>query len=149
LPHQLTAVEATVSAVGRARAALLLVEGAQPLPLISSLDGGRLVAYDPESNLADGCAATESSGFVDVDNAPPWDTWICYVRERDETGPWQPFDRYLVSWVPPQLLEHAERAIWINPEECILWLEDLDTRISRALQSCFSLSETLVEGDAG
>jgi hypothetical protein len=33
----------------------------------------------------------------------------------------------------PELLETSERGIWINPEECILWLEDLDTPFAKQL----------------
>lgn len=147
LPYEPAVVEAMVSAVVETRSALLLAEGARPARPATSLDGGRLLAYDPESNLSDGCAAAESGGFVDVDNAPPWDTWAYYVRERDRTATWHSFDRYLVSWVPPQLLERAERAIWANPEECILWLDDLESPTARVLQSCFGLTTPSDGGD--
>lgn len=149
LPYEPAAVEAMVCAVVETRSALLLAEGALPGLTASSLHGGRLMAYDPESNLADGFAEMESAGFVDVDNAPPWDTWICYVRERDPSESWHSFDRYIVSWVPAQLLHRAERVIWVNPEDCILWLEDLGTPISRDLQNWFSLIAIPDGGDVG
>ncbi len=50
-----------------------------------------------------------TKGFFDVNNVPPWDTWVCYL------------DRYLVSWVPPVLEELASAGIRVNPEECIQW----------------------------
>jgi hypothetical protein len=31
------------------------------------------------------------------------------------------FEEYLVSWVPPQLLELANAGVEVNPEQCILW----------------------------
>ena len=73
------------------------------------LADGRLLLYSPDENLFDGAAMVASNGFFDVDNIPPWDTWICFVG------------RYLVSWVPPQHLELANSGIEVNPEGCILW----------------------------
>lgn len=41
-----------------------------------NLCGGRLLAYFPNDNLFDGVAEVESDGFFDVDNIPPYDTWV-------------------------------------------------------------------------
>ena len=75
----------------------------------TSLQGGRLLLLAPDETLCDGAAQYSSKGFFDVDNIPPWDTWVCFFR------------RYLVSWVPPELLELANVGIEVNPEECIFW----------------------------
>ena len=77
------------------------------------LADGRLLLYSPDENLFDGAAMVASNGFFDVDNIPPWDTWVCFVG------------RYLVSWVPPQLLELANSGIEVNPEGCILWAPEV------------------------
>jgi hypothetical protein len=37
---------------------------------------GRLLAYFPDLNLCDGAAEAESRGYLDVENCPPWETWI-------------------------------------------------------------------------
>lgn len=89
---------------------------------VPSLAGGRLLVYFPEEDLADGAAESESGGFFDVHNAPPWDTWVAMV-EDDEGDRARP---YLVSWVPPEFLMLAEAGIHVNPEECIRWLDDTD-----------------------
>jgi len=73
---------------------------------------GRFVAYAPEDNLSDGAAEVLSLGLFDVDNVPPWDTWIALV------------DRYVLAWVPPLLFGFARRGIEVNPEECIKWADD-------------------------
>jgi hypothetical protein len=70
---------------------------------------GRLLLYFPVENLADGAAQVASNGFFDVDNIPPWDTWVHYS------------DRTLVSWVPQILIPLAQAGIDVNPEECIRW----------------------------
>ncbi len=76
------------------------------------LCGGRLLLYAPEDNLADGAAEYVSLGFFDVDNVPPWDTWIAV------------YGKYLVSWVPAQLFRFVQEGLDVNPEQCILWADD-------------------------
>jgi hypothetical protein len=73
---------------------------------------GRFVAYAPEDNLSDGAAEVQSLGFFDVDNVPPWGTWIALV------------DRYVLAWVPLLLFGFARRGIEVNPGECIKWADD-------------------------
>ena len=80
-----------------------------------SLNGGRLLLYDPEINLTDGAACALSKGFFDVNNAPPWDTWLCL----SEKG-------LLIAWVPPALLERADLGVEVNPEQCIRWASATD-----------------------
>ena len=47
---------------------------------------GRLLAYFPDENLACGVAEAETQGFFTVDNVPPWDTWVAYLHEDDQTN---------------------------------------------------------------
>jgi hypothetical protein len=91
------------------RAAQLRLEHRYPSPLLGHPDSGRLLLYAPDESLFDGAAQYTSKGFFDVNNIPPWDTWVCF------------FEKYLVSWVPPQLVELASQGIDVNPEGCILW----------------------------
>jgi hypothetical protein len=72
---------------------------------------GRLLFYFPNDNLADGAAQYSSNGFFDVDNVPPWDTWVHYS------------ERTLVSWVPHQVVVLAQKGIDVNPEMCIRWID--------------------------
>jgi hypothetical protein len=94
------------------RADQLRIEQRYPSTLLPDPGAGRLLLYAPDENLCDGAAQSSSKGFFDVDNIPPWDTWVCFV------------DRYLVSWVPPQLLDLANQGVDANPEQCILWVPD-------------------------
>jgi hypothetical protein len=116
---------AVVEGLAEERARLLRSAGTYPDRWAEDLAGGRLLAYDPDGNLFDGAAEESSGGFFDVDNIPPWDTWICYAGERNAST-WKPFDSYLISWVPPSFLDLAEQGIWINPEECIVWAGQLE-----------------------
>jgi len=72
---------------------------------------GRLLLFVPSETLMDGGAKYTSNGFFDVNNVPPWDTWVSFSA------------RTLVSWVPPVLVETARRGIDVNPEACIVWCE--------------------------
>jgi hypothetical protein len=88
----------------------------RPRP-ITDLAGGRLLAYEPDVNLADGAAMVATGGYLDVDNVPPWDTWVDYVDEVDGAS-------YLVSWVPPSFVESVSDGVEANPEQCIWWLDE-------------------------
>jgi hypothetical protein len=93
-----------------------------PVTPTQSLRGGRLLLYFPDAELADGAAEVESQGFFDVNNSPPWDTWVGIFT--DEAPESDSYATYLLSWVPPELIPLAQRGIAVNPEECIAWLDD-------------------------
>jgi hypothetical protein len=107
-----------VRSVTEARAQSLLVRNGRGDRKNSGLAGGRLLAYFPDDDLSDGAAEAETNGFFDVHNTPPWDTWVALFRDegRDLARD------CLVSWVPRELLKSVDRGIYVNPEECIVWL---------------------------
>ena len=72
---------------------------------------GRLLTYWPEENLACGGAEYASVGFFDVDNTPPWDTWVAFSGKA------------LLSWVPGELVDLVSQGIEANPEGCVAWYE--------------------------
>jgi len=111
-----------------------------PMPTVPAcnLRGGRLIVYFPDLELADGAAEVESRGFFDVNNAPPWDTWVAFILDdKSERS-------HLISWVPPEFLPLADAGIQVNPEECILWLDDADVELKNRLATT-----SLLRGDEG
>ena len=52
-----------------------------PRQSAKDLAHGRLLVYEPDTNLAHGLEELETNGFVDIDNIPPWDTWIVSIYE--------------------------------------------------------------------
>lgn len=92
------------------------------------MGGGRLLVYYPDEQLADGAAEEASGGFFDADNVPAWDTWVGLYQ--DEGG-----EDYLVSWIPPSLLEIVDAGVRVNPEECIRWISDTDVPLVAYLRS--------------
>jgi hypothetical protein len=101
--------------------------------------GGRLLAYFPDDNLADGVAEAESKGFFDVENIPPYDTWVWMVRnirafEYKDGTPGEMEANYLVAWVPPDFIPLAGGGIDVNPEGCIVWLDTLDDEFVQSVR---------------
>ena len=104
---------------------------ASSAPRPHSVGRGRLLVYFPDDELADGAAEVQSNGFFDVNNPPPWDTWVAMVEDagRVEHNP------YLVSWVPPEFIPRVQRGIDVNPEECIRWLDMSDVALRALIAS--------------
>jgi hypothetical protein len=91
------------------------------------LAGGRLLAYAPDYNLACGAAEAETNGYLDVNNVPPWDTWVAYVYESERR-------QYVVSWVPPNFVDAVALGIYVNPEGCIWWADETTDLLASLLQ---------------
>jgi hypothetical protein len=87
-----------VASVARRRHAAL--GRPQVLPA-GDLAAGRLLIYEPDFNLAHGLEELETMGFVDLENTPPWDTWVAYVYEQKQN--------YLLSWVPRDFISFSHQ----------------------------------------
>jgi hypothetical protein len=135
----LVSQEHQVFSVCLERSSRLRQSGRRDLSPVTDLCGGRLLAYFPNDNLADGWAETVSEGFFDVNNIPPYDTWVWMVRNM-RTFEYADHERgeieanYLVAWVPPAFIPLASRGVEGNPEGCILWLDTLDDEFVHSLR---------------
>jgi hypothetical protein len=78
-----------------------------PSPLVAA--PGRIVAFQPGETLSDGAADAVTAGFFDLNNTPPWDTWVGF---REGT---------LYAWIPQALEIVVQEAIEVNPEQCLKW----------------------------
>lgn len=96
------------------------------------LGRGRLLVFGPDEELSDGAAEQATGGYFDVNNIPPWDTWVGFFEE--------PGGAYLMSWVPPAFVSLVQRGIDANPEQCIRWLSDSDRPFARWLAASARLS---------
>src|SRR5580700_1513127 len=95
---------AIVEQVAEARSQILRDSGKYSEPQSTDLHRGRLLLYAPQDNLACGAAEYSSKGFFDVNNVPPWDTWMLMLG------------KYLISWVPLQLFRLVQEGLDVNPE---------------------------------
>lgn len=135
----LTSQDHQVFSVSLERSRRLSPSAKRHLSSVTGLCGGRLLAYFPDDNLSDGMAETMSEGFFDVNNIPPYDTWVWMVRnvrpfEYEDRAQGEIEANYLVSWVPPDFIRLASRGVDANPEGCILWLDTLDDEFVRSVQ---------------
>ena len=85
----------------------------------SDLSGGRILVYEPDMNIFDGISEEETKGYVDVNDCPPWDTWVGYVASGDI--------RWVLSWVPSAAVSLINEGAEVNCTDCFYWLSELDT----------------------
>lgn len=97
------------------------------------LSGGRLLIYFPDSDLACGAAEQETAGFFDVNNVPPWDTWVTYFQDQQNID--SSDNEYLIAWIPPEFVDLANEGINVNPEQCIMWLSDTSIELAKVLRA--------------
>lgn len=107
------------------------MRGVSPVRSAADLRGGRLLVFFPDEGLSDGAAEVETRGFFDLDNAPPWDTWVGLFRDVEA----ERSADYLVSWVPKRLVDLIDRGIRANPEECICWLDGTSLTVAVHLRA--------------
>ncbi len=116
-------------ALSERRADLLWQNDQYPNGPKTDLAAGRLLFYAPDEQFADGLAEGETGGFFDVNNVPPWDTWVDYVQEND-TSCSGVLRAYIICWIPPALLDTADRGISVNPEGSIGWVSNIKTNFT-------------------
>jgi len=102
-----------------------------PVQRRSDLQGGRLLVYFPDADLADGAAEAATAGFFDVNNTPPWDTWVALFRDAEAHDA---FADYIVAWVPAAFVSHAASGIDVNVGGSLAWLADASTRVTSELR---------------
>jgi hypothetical protein len=86
---------------------------------------GKLLVFFPDITTSDGVAEHLSEGFFDIDNYPPIDTWLYYVKEKE----FQPHIPYLISWIPPLFVEKVRDSINVCADKSILFLAEADFEI--------------------
>ncbi len=97
-----------------------------------NLNGGRLLVHFPDFDLACGAAELETDGFFDVNNVPPWDTWVAYIQ--DSRSLQSTDNEYLVAWIPREFVALADTGVNVNPEQCIQWLRDTSLELVAVLR---------------
>jgi hypothetical protein len=124
---------AIVRDVAHQRAVDPAVRATTPVKSVADLHGGRLLAYFPDLEVADGAAEVETNGFFDINDTPPWDTWVGLFSDPELTGE-GPRAVYLVSWVPADLVGLVQKGLDVSVTDCIAWLENTATGLAQYLQ---------------
>lgn len=92
------------------------------------LRGGRLLTLLPDWQLSEGACEIATNGYMDVDDTPPWDTWVGYLDFGGDGG-----TRYLLSWVPPVFLHLIPDAFYVSSTDVFSWLETELPELNSAL----------------
>jgi hypothetical protein len=98
---------------------------------LAQLQGGRLLAYFPDAETADGAGEDETAGFFDVHDAPPWDTWVALFDDGD---PKSAYSVYLVAFIPARVIHLGDAAIRVNAMDSLAWLGSTTVVVARSLR---------------
>lgn len=79
--------------------------------------GGQLLVVNWRESLFDGACSPITTGFLDDDCMPAWDTWVRVVS-LDESH----VNHGLVCWIPSELVRDVNDAMLIDPAKCMSWL---------------------------
>jgi len=116
-----------VELVAMKRTELLHTQNLLSPPIVLPITGGRLLAYNPDMTLSDGASALATQNSFDVQDIPPWDTWLVYVTDDYLRETNKEFSPYLLSWVPDGLVNIVTYGMEMIIEGCLSWATDLDT----------------------
>ena len=97
-----------------------LLAGILSRPVLGDLMGGKLLVYGPMSSLAEGHVAQVTRGFFDLDESPPWDTWI-WLQTGPSTAKTE--ETLLVCWVPPELIDLVQAGMDVQSAGWVRWLK--------------------------
>ena len=89
---------------------------------------GRILCFYPEISLKDAVVCLASSGFIDEDDSPPWDSWFYYSLEDIEKYHDEGHS-CLYSWVPGDLVGKLDRAISEDTYDCLIWGDVLEKEL--------------------
>jgi hypothetical protein len=106
------------------------------------LHEGRLLLYFTDFTNHNGGSEHESLGFFDENDEPPWDTWVAYYPDPDyqtEINAWsrKPLSfpafsglrpvtmDFVVAWIPPNLIDIAQKGIDVEAMGCLCWLDNI------------------------
>jgi len=84
---------------------------------------GRLLCFYPDDSLGDGFVAIDSGQFIDDQDCPPWDTWLCFSLLNFEIN--SSYDLIeipcLLSWIPEAAIDFIDNAMEQDANDCLIW----------------------------
>lgn len=129
-----------VEEVAKLRVDQLELGNIHPLAPAQHLAGGRLLCYAPYENLAEGVEEQETQGYFDVRAVPPWDTWLWFAAQQTRLQK-RPFgqefwyETYLISWVPPELVDIVDMGSRTSTTYALAWADELDSELLAHLRA--------------
>lgn len=100
----------------------VLLQKEQKISALTNLkfEAGKLLVMLPGVSDYGGGEYGGSNGFFDGAAFPAWDTWVYLGEEQLNGDP----ERYIISWIPPQIIKDAQDGINDSAMECIWWATD-------------------------
>lgn len=107
------------------RSVLLNESGVDLIPISELHHYGRIMVFDPDSTTCDGAPEAESACFIDIGDAPPWDTWLAVGSQLNSIKFYKPGhdinDTYLIAWVPKSHYFYANGAVEVACVDNFEW----------------------------
>ncbi len=91
-------------------------------PQCSSFPSPHLLVVDWRRSLFDGACSPITSGFINDDCIPPWDTWLGIVSLQNKN-----VIHGLLCWIPTALIESVNDALTIDAAQCMSWVKETQT----------------------
>jgi hypothetical protein len=121
---------AIVEGLASLRGALVHARNPYPLTETSLAKEGKLLLSAPHMGFLDGNTSAVTGGYIDIYDAPPWDTWLDVVDEVDIPDY---YDTFLVAWVPMIMVSLVEVGIRTSPGRFLAWASDVNSKYTRQL----------------
>ncbi|GAA4330228.1 hypothetical protein GCM10023149_35290 [Mucilaginibacter gynuensis] len=120
--------EFTLDQLNSKRSKLLKDTGVALIPLEELVNYGRIMLYNASDTVVDGAPEIESAYFMDIGDAPPWDTWIATGKQLNELNLFKLHheitDNWLIGWVPVSQYFYANQAILVSVLDNFSWPDE-------------------------
>ncbi len=84
----------------------------------------KLLLASLDETIVDGASEVASYGFIDVNDAPPIDTWVDLAIGTSGT-------KYVISWVPAAMTKYVDEAIEVNCVSMLAWAKYSNNKLKR------------------
>jgi hypothetical protein len=88
---------------------------------------GNYLVFQPTASMSDYLPETETDGFFDAYDCPPWGLWVGYKQPC-----------YLISWVPDYLFGLVEKGLSVSSCDPCWWLDEMHESWAKELKSITS-----------
>ena len=122
------------------------------IPVNELRNYGRIMFFDANSTVLDGAPEDISLCYVDVGDAPPWDTWLATGSQLNEINFYelhhQLKDDMLIAWVPKAQYYYADQALQVACIDNFEWPDNKYIRDNfNILKPLFEKPDELKESD--
>jgi hypothetical protein len=94
------------------------------IPVPELVNYGRVMFFHANDTVADGAPEMESGYYIDIGDAPPWDTWLAIGSQLNAIDFYneQPLvSDLLIAWVPKSQYFYAQQAVEVACLDNFAW----------------------------